>query len=88
MRACVCVCGCVVVCLWACMHGLCPPANVGGWITIQLDSRKTFKLFQDAQRHVQATSKKLADERREFAAQLTQARAAYDGAVGKNAAHV
>ena len=53
---------------------------------MQMDSRKTFKLFQDAQRHAQHVSAQLAEARESFSAQLRDARAAYDGVVGQSAA--
>lgn len=51
-----------------------------------MDSRKTFKLFQDAQRHAQHVSTQLAEARESYSAQLRDARAAYDGVVGQSAA--
>ena len=53
-----------------------------------MDSRKTFKLFQDAQLALQKNAKQLDQARQSFEAKLRDARAAFKGQLGEKAAHV
>jgi len=53
-----------------------------------MDSRKTFKLFQDAQQLVQTLTAQAKEDKAAFERELRSIREEYEGALGKNAAHV
>jgi hypothetical protein len=48
----------------------------------QMDSRKTFKLFQDAQRAAHRATTQLEETKRAFYAELHDTRAAYEAKLG------